>query len=123
MLISNCKKNYVGITTINTFANSLLIHYVMNLLGLLRIIALLEGVSFIALLGVGMPLKYISENESIVKALGMPHGVLFVAYLAVVFLIREDQKWNIKTTLILVLASILPFGTFYADYKYFRKNP
>lgn len=83
-----------------------------------RVIAFLEGISYLLLLGVGMPLKYLYENESWVKGLGMPHGILFTAYIILAFLIKDTQKWNHKDFTIVCLASIIPFGTFWVDRKY-----
>ena len=48
----------------------------------------------------------------------MPHGLLFVAYIFLAYLIKEDKKWGAKDFGIVLLASILPFGTFYVDWKY-----
>lgn len=85
-----------------------------------RITAFLEGVSYLLLLGIGVPLKYIFENDTWVKALGMPHGILFVGYLILAFLIKEEQKWNNKTFFIVGLASIVPFGTFWVEKKHIK---
>ena len=82
-----------------------------------RIVGILEGISYLLLMGVGMPLKYMADNDSWIKALGMPHGVLFVAYIILAFLIKDDQKWNLKQFGIVCLASVIPFGTFYVDRK------
>lgn len=84
-----------------------------------KIISLLEGISYILLLFVGVPLKYMAENEVLVKGLGMPHGLLFVAYVILALMIRPDKGWDTKTTAIVLVASILPFGTFYINKKYF----
>jgi len=85
-----------------------------------RIVAFLEGISYIILLFFAVPVKYLFENESYVKLLGMPHGLLFVAYIALAFVIRTEQKWtNFIFTKILV-AALLPFATFYIDYKYLK---
>lgn len=94
----------------------------MNLLPILRIIAFLEGLSYILLLFVAVPMKYFGEDESLVKTLGMPHGVLFVAYVILALVVRTDEKWDFKSTFLILLSSILPFGTFWAEYKYFRKK-
>tara|TARA_R110002072_G_scaffold129439_7_gene267906 strand:+ start:866 stop:1162 length:297 start_codon:yes stop_codon:yes gene_type:complete len=94
----------------------------MNFLPILRVIALLEGLSYLALLFIGVPLKYFGENESLVKLLGMPHGILFVAYVVIALVVRVDEKWNFKNTLIILACSIIPLGTFWADYKFFRKQ-
>ncbi len=85
-----------------------------------KIIALLEGVSYILLLFVGVPLKYIGDNDVLVKLLGMPHGILFVAYVILALAIRSLLDWDLKTTFIVLIASILPFGTFYINKKYLQ---
>lgn len=90
------------------------------MLKLFRLIALLEGVSYILLLFIGVPLKYTMNNPVLVKALGMPHGLLFVAYIALVILLQATFKWPTKTVVILLAASLIPFGTFYIDKKYLK---
>ncbi len=84
-----------------------------------RLIAMLEGASYVLLL-IALPFKYLLDNEQYVKALGMPHGVLFILYIIMVFLIRKKMGWDIKSLIIIILASIIPFGTFYVDYRYLR---
>ncbi|MGY5353129.1 DUF3817 domain-containing protein [Wenyingzhuangia sp. IMCC45533] len=85
-----------------------------------KIIALLEGISYLLLLGVGTPLKHFTGNDIIVKSLGMPHGILFVTYVIFAFLLKDEQKWTTKEFLIILVCSILPFGTFYVDRKYLQ---
>ena len=85
-----------------------------------RVIAFLEGVSFILLMTVGLYCKYQLDDPSYVKLLGMPHGLLFVVYIVLAFLIKDDEKWKGKDFGIIILASILPFGAFYIDWKYLR---
>ena len=87
---------------------------------LFRIIALLEGLSYILLLFVAVPVKYSLGDSSYVKLLGMPHGILFVAYLGFAFYFKQEQNWSIKTLTIIFLGSVIPFGTFYVDNKYFK---
>ncbi len=84
----------------------------------LRIVAILEGISYLALFAVTMPLKYLADLPVPNKYVGYAHGVLFIAYvlLAVAFCIH--RKWGFKRMFILVLASLLPFATFYVDHKY-----
>lgn len=89
-------------------------------MGQLRLVAFLEGLSFIVLLFIAMPLKYMADMPMMVRYVGMAHGVLFIAYLAYVYMARQEFKWsNGKTVLALVL-SVVPFGTFWADWKLFR---
>jgi integral membrane protein len=52
--------------------------------------------------------------------LGMPHGILFLAYVAFAFVLRAKYKWDNKTFTIILVASLLPFGTFYVDRKYLK---
>lgn len=85
-----------------------------------KILALLEGISYILLLFVGVPLKYWGGNDIMVRSLGMPHGLLFVAYVVLAIALKEPQKWNLKEFFIILIASIIPFGTFYIDYKYLK---
>lgn len=92
----------------------------LSTLNLFRLIAFLEGVSYILLLGVGVPLKYLGDNPVLVKTLGMPHGLLFIAYIALAIFIQLDVKWNKKTFVLVLLASLIPFGTFYIDKKYLK---
>jgi len=91
-----------------------------SLLNLFRIIALLEGLSYILLLGIATPIKYFSNDPQYVKMLGMPHGLLFVAYIALAFVLKNDFKWNTKQFAKVLLASIIPFGTFYIDKHYLK---
>ena len=87
---------------------------------LFRIIALLEGLSYILLLFVAVPVKYFLADPTYVKLLGMPHGILFVAYLGFAFYFKQEQNWSMKTLAIILLGSVIPFGAFYVDSKYLR---
>ena len=86
-----------------------------------RIVAFLEGVSYILLLFIAVPIKYWGGNQQWVKLLGMPHGVLFVGYILMAFLIKEDENWKRTEFFIVLFCSVLPFGTFYIDSKYLKK--
>jgi integral membrane protein len=83
-----------------------------------KIVSFLEGVSYILLLFVAVPIKYLADNSSFVKALGMPHGILFILYVIMALFIRSKMNWDSKTTFIVLIASLLPFGTFYINKKY-----
>jgi len=87
----------------------------------LRIVAILEGISFLILLFVAMPLKYLYNQPEMVKKIGMLHGWLFVLYILLLALAHYQLKWTwFKTGLGFVL-SLVPFGTFYAERKMFRE--
>lgn len=85
-----------------------------------RVISILEGLSYIILLFIAVPIKYLGNDESYVKIFGMPHGLLFVVYIVLAYLIKDDLKWNSKTFWTVLVASVIPFGTFYIDKKYLR---
>ena len=59
-----------------------------------RLITLLEGLSYILLLFIAVPIKYCGGDESYVKILGMPHGILFMLYLVLAFLLKDDYQLN-----------------------------
>ncbi len=93
-----------------------------KLLPIFRITALLEGVSYLLLLFIATPIKYLYEDPQYVKMLGMPHGILFMAYVVLAILISANIKWSTKTLWIVLIASVIPFGTFYIDKKYLNKS-
>lgn len=93
-----------------------------KLLPVFRIIALLEGVSYILLLFIASPLKWFYNDPTYVGWLGMPHGILFMAYVVIAILISSDMKWPTRTLWVVLLASVIPFGTFYIDKKYLTKS-
>lgn len=91
-----------------------------SLLNIFRLIAFLEGVSYILLLFIATPIKHFAGDEQYVKLLGMPHGLLFVTYIVLAIMLKSEQKWNTKQFGIILLASILPFGTFYVERVYLK---
>lgn len=78
-------------------------------------ISLIEGISFLVLLFIAMPLKYIYELPMVVTVVGWIHGVLFVIYIYVVFPTASKLKWNFSRTFFALIASVLPFGPFIFD--------
>lgn len=78
-------------------------------------ISLAEGLSFILLLGIAMPLKYGLDMPIAVKYLGWLHGLLFVGYGYVVFPTARHLKWSFGRTFFALVASVLPFGPFLFD--------
>ena len=90
------------------------------MINLFRLIALLEGISYILLLFFAMPIKYLLDDPTYVKLLGMPHGVLFIIYIIFSTLGKYKYNWNVKDFFIVSAASLIPFGTFYVDSKYLK---
>ena len=91
-----------------------------NTLGRLRLTGFLEGLSFIILLTVAMPLKYLAGKPEMVSIVGMAHGVLFILYIFLTVQAKVQYPWSWKKMFALWVASVVPLGTFYADYKLLR---
>jgi integral membrane protein len=88
--------------------------------GRLRVVAFLEGCSFLLLLGVAMPLKYLAGQPAAVRQVGMAHGILFVLYVLLLLQNALENRWSPRKVLLALLASLIPLGTFYADRHLFR---
>ncbi|HWZ21151.1 MAG TPA: DUF3817 domain-containing protein [Cytophagaceae bacterium] len=97
-------------------------NFLKSALGRFRIIAFLEGVSFLILLFIAMPLKYFAGMPLAVRHVGMAHGVLFILYLFAVANVMYSLKWSIRKGLIAVFASVIPFGTFVLDAKMLKEE-
>lgn len=89
-------------------------------LGRLRIVAFIEGCSYL-LLGFTMILKYKFAMPQPNYIVGLAHGILFVLYIVLLFQVSLIHRWNIFKMFMAFLASLVPFGTFYADKVLFRK--
>lgn len=89
-----------------------------NFIRIFRWISIMEGVSFLLLLFIAMPLKYIWELPQMVEVVGMLHGILFVAYIFGALYLYKPLEWKFKTLLIICAGSVLPFGPFYVEKKY-----
>ena len=83
-----------------------------------KYVSILEGLSFILLLFIAMPLKYIWEMPQMVQQVGMAHGVLFIAYVMGAIWLFKPLNWNFKELLIILGCSLVPFGPFYVEKKY-----
>jgi integral membrane protein len=90
-------------------------------LGLFRVLAFTEGVSFLVLLFIAMPFKYLLGEPILVRVIGMAHGFLFVALILATILIAADKGWSKVLVVKILLSSLLPFGTFYIDKKELSK--
>lgn len=87
-------------------------------LGRLRLLGLLEGLSLLILVGVAVPLKHFYGDPSLVRALGPVHGLLFLLFVLNTLRVGVEYHWRFATTTWKVLlACIIPFGTFYVGRK------
>jgi integral membrane protein len=90
-------------------------------IGRLRLVGLLEGLSFLVLLGIAMPLKYLLAMPLPVRVVGLVHGVLFIAFVLLVFEAMGSLRWSAKQVGWALLASLLPFGTLVLDRRLKRE--
>lgn len=86
-----------------------------------RLIANIEGWSYIILLFIAMPLKYLADLPMAVRIVGMLHGVLFVGFCIFLAEMVLRFRWGLLKTLLVFLSSLIPFGTFYMDRQLFAK--
>lgn len=88
------------------------------MLSLFRWIGRFEGLSFLLLLGIAMPLKYIWGMPEAVRVVGMAHGILFLAYVAMANYVALEMGWSRRVWFLSMVASVLPFGTFVFEKKH-----
>ena len=81
----------------------------------LRTVAIWEGISFLVLLGIAMPLKYIWHMPMAVKIVGLLHGILFITFCIALARAKFAANWSIGRTAIIFIAALLPFGPFVID--------
>lgn len=87
----------------------------MNALRNFRIVALLEGWSFVLLLFIAMPIKYVLGQPLGVRIVGSVHGLLFLVFVATLYLAASERRWPLRRSLAAFVASLIPFGTFVFD--------
>ncbi len=90
------------------------------MLRIFKLTAILEGISYILLFANMLLLKpsNLELYKQFLYPIGMSHGVLFVGYIGLAIILKKTMQWNYVSFLMILLASLLPFGTFYVDKKY-----
>jgi integral membrane protein len=92
-----------------------------TLIGRLRLTGLLEGISYLVLLFIAMPLKYIWGQPEAVRIVGSAHGLLFILFIYLIVQAAAEKDWDRRQVVMALLSSVVPFGTFYADRKLFSQ--
>jgi integral membrane protein len=87
----------------------------MTALRQFRIVSLAEGTSYLALLGIAMPLKYAADLPIAVRVVGGVHGVLFVAFVIGLVAAARAERWPMRESVIAMIAALLPFGAFWLE--------
>lgn len=98
-------------------------HSLKTSLGRLRVVGWAEGVSFLVLLGVAMPLKYFAGWPLAVRVVGMAHGLLFILYVVAAIQAAAEHGWRWKRTALVLAASVIPAGPFVVEAKILRAAP
>lgn len=75
----------------------------------------IEGISYLILLFIAMPVKYYAGIPEAVTVIGYLHGVLFVLYCIMLALVMQKLKWNLQKGVLAFILSLIPFGTFYLN--------
>jgi integral membrane protein len=92
------------------------------MLNIFKVTAILEGISYLVLFSNMLFIK--PTNFALYKTLlypiGMSHGILFIGYIILAVLLKKSQKWDFKNFSIILIASLIPLGTFYVDKKYLK---
>lgn len=84
-----------------------------------RLVALAEAVSYLALLAATF-VKRVLEGADLVPVLGMVHGILFLAYVLLTLLVRDEQGWSVGQTIVVLIAASVPFGAFVVNSRMVR---
>jgi integral membrane protein len=84
-------------------------------MGRFRAISLLEGLSYVVLLAIAMPLKYLADLPEIVTHVGRLHGGLFMLFVIALVTVSAEHRWKLRTSGIALLAAILPLGAFWLE--------
>ncbi|QXJ21740.1 DUF3817 domain-containing protein [Actinomadura graeca] len=95
----------------------------MDIVRAFRVVSIGEAVSFLVLLLIAMPLKYMADAPVAVQIMGPLHGVLFIAYTGMVFLVREQLRWDIKRTVLALAAGVLPVAPFFVEHFWAKPAP
>jgi integral membrane protein len=91
-------------------------------IGRLRAVAFVEGCSYLLLLGVAMPLKYLAGIPLAVRIVGMLHGILFLMFCAALFQAMAVARWSLLRAGVVFASSLVPFGTFAIDGRLKRED-
>ncbi len=75
-----------------------------------RIISIIEGLSYLILVFIAMPIKYIGHNPLPVRISGMAHGILFIIFVVFLYLAMKKYKWENKNSIKIFIYSLIPFG-------------
>jgi integral membrane protein len=88
-----------------------------TLISRLRLFSILDGISYVILLGIAMPLKYLADMPMAVRIVGSLHGFLFVGLCLFLFLALVKGRLPFKWSVIVFLCALIPLAPFFLDRK------
>lgn len=90
------------------------------MLKIFKLVAVLEGISYLALFGNMLFIKHNNPElyQTLLFPIGMAHGLLFIAYILLAIMLKAPMKWSGKDFFLILVASVIPFGTFWVEKKY-----
>ncbi|MFA7445206.1 MAG: DUF3817 domain-containing protein [Flavobacteriaceae bacterium] len=93
------------------------------MLKIFKLVAVLEGISYLALFGNMLFIKHNNPElyQTLLFPIGMAHGLLFIAYIILAIMLKDQMKWSGKDFFLILVASVIPFGTFWVEKKYLSK--
>jgi integral membrane protein len=91
-------------------------------LSLFRVVSFLEGISYVVLLGIAMPLKYVAGHPEAVTHAGRIHGALFVLFVIALVAASREQGWHRRAMTIAMIAAVLPLGAFWLEHQIRRRR-
>lgn len=95
----------------------------MDIVRILRYVSIAEATSFLLLLLVAMPLKYGADTPQGVQVMGPIHGVLFLAYVGLVLMVRGQLVWDLKRTVLALIAAVLPVAPYFVERFWLKQEP
>lgn len=105
-------------------ANGLLKNKILVMLKIFRVIGFLEGISYLVLFANMLVIKNIDIDlyKNLLFPIGMTHGLLFIAYVFLAFMLKMELKWSFKKFALIFIASLIPFGTYYSEKNWLHKK-
>jgi len=97
-------------------------HSMKTPFGRFKAVAIAEGISYLLLLGIAMPLKYLMDMPLAVRVAGSIHGFLFILYVLVLLQTAMKLKWSFSKIVLGFFASLLPFAPFFLDKLLLKKE-
>jgi len=94
------------------------------MLRIFTIVGFLEGISYLVLFFNMLVIKNVNIElyKNLLFPIGMAHGLLFIAYIVMAIMLKVELNWSFKKFILISIASLIPFGTFYSEKNWLHKD-